>query len=48
MISLEVKYALTHLVTGGGTGCGEDLGDGKEQLPLLLPTPSFMASADEE
>jgi len=26
----------------------EELGRGRGELPLFLPTPSFMASADEE
>jgi hypothetical protein len=26
----------------------EELGIGREELPLFLPTPSFMASAEEE
>ena len=30
-----------------GLGAAEELGDGGE-LPLFLPTPPFMASADEE
>ena len=32
---------------GGGLGAAGRLGAGME-LPLFLPTPSFMASADEE
>jgi len=32
---------------GEGAGCQGELG-AREELPLFLPTPSFMASADED